>query len=116
VDIPEKLKTKENVQMTQKTRRIFTDEQKAEAVRIVEQSDKPIQQIAKEIGLRESALRRWIKQSKTGQQPTLQGELTNAERKELISLRRDFKRVEMERDFLKKVATFFAKDGSSPMS
>jgi hypothetical protein len=33
VDIPEESITKENVQMTQKPRRTFTDEQKAEAVR-----------------------------------------------------------------------------------
>jgi transposase len=51
VDIPEELKTKENVQMTQKPRRIFTDEQKAEAVRIVNKSDKSIHQVAEEMGL-----------------------------------------------------------------
>jgi transposase len=56
VDIPEEWITKENVQMTQKPRRIFTDEQRAEAVRIVIQ-------VAKEMGLTESALRRWVKQA-----------------------------------------------------
>jgi transposase len=116
VDIPEELKTKENVQMTQKPRRIFTDEQKAEAVGIVNKSDKSIHQVAEEMGLSESALRRWIKQAQSAQQPVSAGELTSPERKELIALRRDLKRVEMERDFLKKVATFFAKDGSGPMS
>jgi transposase len=45
VDIPEESITKENVQMTQKPRRIFTDEQKAEAVRIVNQSGKPVSQV-----------------------------------------------------------------------
>ena len=49
--------------MTQKPRRIFTDEQKAEAVRIVNQSGKPISQVAKEMGLTETALRNWIKQA-----------------------------------------------------
>jgi transposase len=116
VDIPEELKTKENVQMTQKKRQIFTEEQKAEAVRLVEKSDKSIHQVTEEMGLSESALRRWIKQAQSNQQPVSAGELTSAERKELITLRRDLKRVEMERDFLKKVATFFAKDGSGPMS
>jgi hypothetical protein len=42
VDIPEELKTTENVKMTKKKSRIFTEEQKAEAVRIIERSDKPI--------------------------------------------------------------------------
>ena len=102
--------------MTQKPRRIFTDEQKAEAVRIAERSDKSIHQVAEEMGLSESALRRWIKQAQIDKQPVFQRDLSTDERKELVTLRRDLKRVEMERDFLKKVATFFAKDGSSPMS
>ncbi|NJR52735.1 MAG: transposase, partial [Leptolyngbyaceae cyanobacterium CSU_1_3] len=38
-----------------KPRRVFTDEQKAEAVRIVNQSGKPVSQVAKEMGLTESA-------------------------------------------------------------
>jgi transposase len=50
VDIPEESTTKENVQMTQKPRRTFTDEQKAEAVRIVGQSGKPVSQVAQEMG------------------------------------------------------------------
>jgi transposase len=37
--------------MSPKNRRLFTDEQKVEAVRIVEQSDQPISQIAKELGI-----------------------------------------------------------------
>ncbi|MGF1515877.1 MAG: transposase [Elainellaceae cyanobacterium] len=43
--------------MRQKPRRKFTAEQRAEAVRIVEESGKPINRIAKEMGLTESALR-----------------------------------------------------------
>ncbi|MEO0804498.1 MAG: transposase [Cyanobacteria bacterium J06642_2] len=51
--------------MSRKPRRIFTSEQKAEAVRIVEQSGKPISQVAREMGLTESALRRWYSQAQT---------------------------------------------------
>jgi transposase len=102
--------------MTQKPRRIFTDEQRAEAVRIVNQSGKPVIQVAREMGLTESALRRWVKQAQIDQESDPQGKLTSAERKELNELRRDLKRVQMERDFLKKAATFFAKESSDPMS
>ncbi len=86
--------------MTKKKRRIFTEEQKAEAVKIVERSDKPIHQVAEEMGLSASALRRWIKQAQIDKQPVLQRDLSTDERKELVTLRRDLKRVEMERDFL----------------
>lgn len=117
--------------MSQKPRRLFTDEQKAEAVCIVNQSGKPISQVAREMGLTESALRKWVKQAQVDQQSDPKGQLTSAERKELNELRRDFKRVQMERDFLtavalsggtppppclKKAATFFARDSSDPTS
>jgi transposase len=45
-----------------------------------------------------------------------EGSLTSAERQELTALRRDLKRVRMERDFLKKAAIFFARESSDPMS
>jgi transposase len=101
VDIPEESITKENVQMTQKPRRTFTDEQKAEAVRIVGQSGKPVSQVAQEMGLTESALRKWVKQAQVDRSGDTEGALTSAERQELTALRRDLKRVKMERDFLK---------------
>ena len=102
--------------MSQKPRRKFTAEQKAEAVRIVEESGKPISRVAKEMGLTESALRNWVKQSKIDGGRSGQGPLTTEEREELKTLRRELKRVQMERDFLKKVSTFFAKESSNPMS
>ena len=88
--------------MTQKPRRTFTDEQKAEAVRIVRQSGKPVSQVAKEMGLTESALCQWVKQAQIDVSGEGQGQLTSAERQELNTLRRDLNRVQMERDFLKK--------------
>ena len=102
--------------MTKKPRRYFTDEQKAEAVNIVKQSGKPVSQVAREMGLTESALRNWVKQSQIDAQPRLEGELTSAEQQELVRLRRELKRVTMERDFLKKAAAFFARESSDPMS
>jgi transposase len=98
--------------MTQKKKRTFTAEQKAEAVKIVEQSGKPVMQVAREMGLTPSALSKWVKQAKIDREGSPQGALTSSERQELTQLRRELKRVEMERDFLKKVATFFAKDSS----
>jgi transposase-like protein len=49
MDIPEESINLENVQMTRKTRRIFPDEQKAEAVRIVNQAGRPVYQVANEM-------------------------------------------------------------------
>jgi transposase len=98
--------------MTPRKKRTFTVEQKAEVVRIVEQSGKSVTQVAREMGLTASALSKWAKQAKIDEKGSPEGALTSPERQELNQLRRELKRVEMERDFLKKVATFFAKDNS----
>jgi transposase len=87
--------------MSPKQRRLFTAEQKAEAVRIVEQSDKPISQVAKELGISESAVRKWVNQVSLDENGAPQGALTTTERQELAQLRKDNKRLQMERDFLK---------------
>ena len=44
-------------------RRSFSDEYKAEAVRLVGESGKSIGVIARELGLGETALRRWVQQA-----------------------------------------------------
>ena len=102
--------------MSKKPRRFFTNEQKAEAVNIVQQSGKPVSQVARELGLTESVLRQWVKQSQRNAQSKMEGALTSAEQQELVFLRRELKRIRMERDFLKKAATFFAKESSDPTS
>jgi transposase len=101
--------------MSSKPRRQFTPEQKAEAVRIVTQSGKPISQIAREMGLTESALRNWVKQAQIDQLAAPNGALTTEERQELATLRREVKRLQRSRDCLKKAAAFFAAE-DSPMS
>ena len=96
--------------MSKKKRRAFTAEQKAEAVKIVKTSGKSVGQVAQEMGLTVSALRSWVKQDEINQNPTPRGPLTTDERAELARLRKELKRVEMERDFLKKAAAFFARE------
>lgn|SRR5689334_15812642 len=96
--------------MSKKKRRAFTPEQKAEAVKIVKNSGKSVTQVAQEMGLTVSALRNWVKQDETSRSPVPRESLTADERAELVRLRKDLKRVEMERDFLKKAAAFFARE------
>jgi len=76
----------------------------------VKNSGKSVTQVAQEMGLTVSALRNWMKQDETGQSPVPRGPLTTDERAELARLRKELKRVEMERDFLKKAAAFFARE------
>jgi len=96
--------------MGKRKRRKFTKEFKMEAVRLCRVGDRSIGQIARELDLTETALRSWVKQADVdqGQGPT--GALTTAEREELGRLRRENKRLEMEREILKKATAFFAKE------
>src|SRR5512146_2723205 len=89
-------------------RRQFTAEFKAEAVRLVEHGGKSIPQVARELDLTESALRNWIEIARAEKQ----GGLTADERLELIRLRKENKRLEMEREILRKATAFFAKESS----
>ena len=99
--------------MSKKRRRTFTGEQRATAVKIARESQgKPIAQIAEEIGVSESALRKWIRQQEIDEAGAASGRLTTEEQAELRALRKELKRVTMERDFLKKAAAFFAKSSS----
>ena len=96
--------------MGKRRRRTFTAEQKAEAVRIVQQSGKPVSQVARDLDLTTSVLRSWVRQAEIDQAADPEGPLTSDERAELAQLRRENKRLRMEREFLKKASAFFAKE------
>ena len=91
-------------------RRAFSDEFKAETVRLVLESGKSIGAIARELDLAETALRRWVRQAEIDAGCGPAGALTTSERDELTQLRRENKRLRMERDILKKATAFFAKE------
>jgi transposase-like protein len=91
-----------------RARRKFTTEFKTEAVRLVEVGGKSITQVARELDLTESALRNWVEQA----QAEKRGGLTADERVEFARLRREVKRLEMEREILRKATAFFVKESS----
>jgi transposase len=96
--------------MAKRKRRAFTREYKAEVVGLIRRSGRSIGAISKELGLTETAVRRWVEQAEVDQGLGAPGALTTAERDELSQLRRRVKQLEMEREILKKAAAFFAKE------
>lgn len=96
--------------MTKRKRRAFTPAFKADAVRVVKAGDRTIKQVAQELDLTETALREWVKRDEVDTSATPQAALTTAEREELMRLRRENKRLTMERDILKKATAFFARE------
>ena len=93
-------------------RRSFTPEFKAEAVKVVRQSEKSVAMVARELDLTETALRSWVRQAEIDAGPGTAGALTTTEREELGYLRRENRTLRMERDILKKATAFFAKENA----
>ena len=98
--------------MAKRKRRQFTAEQKAEAVRLVKQVGN-LSQVARDLDLHPNVLRNWVKQADVDAGRGPKNALTTAEKKEVQRLKRELKRVRMERDFLKKAAAFFAREDDS---
>ena len=90
-------------------RRKFTPEFRAEAVRLVTESDPPVAHVAAEMGVGAQLLGRWVQQSKpAGAAPDRA--LDVDERVELERLRAENADLRLDRSFLEKAAVFFASD------
>jgi len=98
--------------MARRKRRQFTDEFKADAVRLVTHGGQSVGEVARNLDLTVNALREWVKLAELDVGESPKGALTAAEREELGELRRRVKRLEMEREILKKAAAFFAKENT----
>src|SRR3712207_4922005 len=95
--------------MTQKrTRRRFTSEFKAQAVRRLLEGGKPLSEIAAELGLSPGQLSQWRnEQLAAGSAEALAAR--KAEQAETQRLKREIKRLEEEVEILRKAAAFFAR-------
>jgi len=85
---------------------------KRRAVELARQGDKPVAEIARDLGVSESGLRRWMAQADIDEGKR-QG-LTSSEKKELARLRKENRVLQMENEILKRAAAFFAKENVLP--
>lgn len=93
------------------TRRRFTEEYKTQAVSLVIDSSRTNAEVAKNIGVHEMTLGRWVKQAKdSGAAGASKTPITVDERAELDRLRAENAELRMQVEFSKKVATWFAKN------
>jgi transposase len=91
-------------------RRVFTEEFKRDAVRLVVNEGYTLAAAAKAVGVGEQSLRAW--HARLAPPPALCGEDASQEqlREEIKRLRRELRRAEMEREILKKATAYFAKE------
>ena len=95
-----------------KPQRRFGKEYEAEAVRLVETSGRTQREIAEDLGIGLSTLRRWVGKRRERDLEAPPPERQEDLAAELKRLRRENEILRQEREILKKATAFFAKEGS----
>jgi transposase len=92
----------------------YPHEYRAEAIRLVRSSGRPVAEIARRLEVCTETLRLWVRQADIDEGHRHDG-LTTEETEEVRQLRRDVKRLREEREILLKAAAFFAQEtGQTP--
>jgi transposase-like protein len=94
-----------------KDRKSYTREFKLEAVRLLNESDQPITDIARQLGVRRNLLYKWRETLTEKGEASFSGSGRKRDyEQENIRLKRELALVKEERDILKKAAVYFAKE------
>jgi transposase len=90
----------------------YPKEFKLEALRLMEQSNKPASEIAMQLGIRRNQLYKWKEQMiQKGEVPSgSKGRPKKEEPYELLEIKQELKRLKEENEILKKAAVFFAQE------
>jgi transposase-like protein len=90
------------------SRRPYPTEFRERAVELVRSSGRKCSEVAKELGMNDSTLQNWVREAEidAGQREGL----TTEERKELLKLRSEAKKLREENEFLKKATAYFARE------
>lgn len=92
--------------------KIYTEAFKQDAVRLVETSGKPKTQVARELGISESALYRWLQVYGMEHAPATprNGQSVQELEAEVKRLRRENEVLRQEREILKKAISIYSQD------
>ena len=94
-----------------KQQKTYTREFKVEAVQLVKSSGKPMSQIARDLGISDSALYQWCKHlSDQGEQAFPGSGHQTAQEEEIRRLKRELEVTRQERDILKKVVSIYSRE------
>jgi transposase len=96
--------------MSQEKPKTYTAEFRSSAVKLANESDQPIAQTARDLGVNENTLHTWINKYS---RPVEQDKSVRSDEhlyEELKRLKKENARLIEERDLLKKAAAYFAKE------
>ena len=91
-------------------RRVFSEEFKQDAVRLVVNEGYSFAAAAQAVGVGEQSLRKWHARLSPKPAPCGEDATQDELREENQRLRRELRRAEMEREILKKATAYFAKE------
>lgn len=92
-------------------RRSYTREFKLEAIHLVSEHGVSIAEAARDLGVHENTLRRWLQQYREDPAQAFPGAgKMKPEQAELARLRQEVRKLKAERDILKKASAYFAKE------
>ncbi len=82
------------------------------AVELARLREKPVAEIAKDLGISDSCLRGWMARADVDE--GRRDGVSSREREELIELRRELRVTKMENEILKRAAAYFARENILP--
>ena len=91
-------------------RKKYEPEFREGAVRIVEETGKPIAQVARDLGVNEGTLGNWVNQARAARDG--HGDLSKDDLAELKRLRAEVAELRMERDVLKRSVVLWVKEAT----
>ena len=95
--------------MTKRKRRKYSNEFKEEAVKLVTEQGYGISEAARNLGVNANMLGRWKSEIERAEGDSSLGGVADLQA-ELKRLRKENRRLKLEREILKKAAAFFAKE------
>jgi transposase len=96
-----------------KKKRKFTPEYKAQVVRMCREEGRNAAEVGRELGLARTVVSNWVKQASIDEKGGGTGPLTSEERAEYLALKRENKKLRQEREILRHATAFFAKESTT---
>jgi transposase len=93
--------------------RKYPQELRDRAVRLARESDRPLAQVARDLGVHHEALRNWVRQDEADRGER-EDRLSTIEREELARLRKEVVELRRANEILREASVLFAKELDRP--
>ncbi|MBB5803566.1 transposase [Saccharothrix ecbatanensis] len=87
----------------------YPEQFRRDAVELARSSDRPLRQVARELGVNHETLRNWVRTAEQAQVGPVDAAAV-VDQEELRALRKRVAELELEKDILRKAAAYFAKE------